>query len=544
MGCSISRDFITNSKTTDELEENYVPPPVSSKTPLEYLEAEANSAKKRSTQHFFQNIVTVNDGKEIRDFYDIDQMPVLGSGITGQVKICIHKETKIQYALKILVKKKLKGDKIEQLKNEITIMAGLDHPQILRLLEYFETPEVIYLVLELCRGGELLDRLNEQKGRHYCEQTACDYIHTMLNAVGYCHNHNIVHRDLKLENFLFVDGTEESALKLIDFGLSQHFDPDESLRSAVGTPYYVAPEVLQGPYDAKCDIWSMGVITYMLLSGSPPFYGKTDAGTLKAVKEGKFHFSEGKFGMISAEAKDFITTCLNKRVKARPTAVEALKHDWFKLLKKTDSQKIVTLNIVEQLKRFVKKSSLEKLCMEVVSHTLLSGQVDMLRKEFVKFDITETGEISYGDLHHTLKRTGSFMEEDLQSLFSGVNFDKTETIRYHEFLAATMSSDSMNEANLRVAFDRISSHNACITFEDIVELLGVDSSEGEVADMLKEHGLNRQSQIFFTQFKSIMTGSSNSPLARSPRLRKSLSFMGDERSRAAIDSETIVLQPL
>lgn len=162
-----------------------------------------------------QNIIKSNHEKDIRDYYDIDHQPVLGSGISGQVKICTHKATKLQYALKSLSKRAVPREKLARMKDEIKCMAMLDHPNILRVHEFFENKDVIYLILELCRGGELLDRLHQQQGHHYSEKVACRYIHTMLTAIAYCHANNVVHRDLKLENFLFENESPSSDLKLI-----------------------------------------------------------------------------------------------------------------------------------------------------------------------------------------------------------------------------------------------------------------------------------------------------------------------------------------
>jgi len=163
-------------------------------------------------------------------------------------------------------------------------MATLDHPGILRLYEYFETKDTIYLVMHLCKGGELLDRLHQQANSRYSEKVACQYIKEMLSAIRYCHDNNIVHRDLKLENFLLDNDDNNSSLKLIDFGLSAYFKESQKLRRAVGTPYYVAPEVLRSNYTSACDIWSLGVIAYMLVSGVAPFYGRNDAEIFRRVK--------------------------------------------------------------------------------------------------------------------------------------------------------------------------------------------------------------------------------------------------------------------
>lgn len=175
--------------------------------------------KPRWQQRLSQNIVTQNFEKNIRDFYEVVDDKVLGSGISGSVRVCIHMTTNHEYALKTLSKRKMRPDELRKLKEEIQFMADLDHPNILRLHEYFETSEVVHLVLELCKGGELLDHLHKQPAHQFPEKVACRYVQTMLSAVSYCHAHNIVHRDLKLENFLLESNEPEAELKLIGKGL-------------------------------------------------------------------------------------------------------------------------------------------------------------------------------------------------------------------------------------------------------------------------------------------------------------------------------------
>ena len=161
------------------------------------------------------NVIKENLDRDIRDIYDIEHQPVLGSGISGQVKVCTHRITKMQYALKSLSKRAMPKERLAKIKEEIHCMAHLDHPNILRLHEYFENENVIYLILEICRGGELLERLHQQPRHLYEEKIACFYVHTMLTAIAYCHANNVVHRDLKLENFLFENDQPDSQLKLI-----------------------------------------------------------------------------------------------------------------------------------------------------------------------------------------------------------------------------------------------------------------------------------------------------------------------------------------
>jgi calcium-dependent protein kinase len=167
------------------------------------------------SKHLSHNIIGCNSSRDIRDFYEIEEGPILGTGVSGSVKVCVHRKTKLQFALKRLNKQQLKPEKLAQLRVEIAIMTGLDHPNILRLHEFFETDAEIYLILELCRGGELLDRLHEQTNHRYSERVACKLIFTMMSAVRYCHANSIVHRDLKLENFLFESEQPDSQLKLI-----------------------------------------------------------------------------------------------------------------------------------------------------------------------------------------------------------------------------------------------------------------------------------------------------------------------------------------
>ena len=410
------------------------------------------------------------------------------------VTVCVHRKTGIKYALKTLLKKKVKQNSLEKLRVEIKIMAMLDHPNILRLHECFETLDKIYLVLDLCTGGELLDRLHLE--HHYSEKVACKLIHTMLAAVRYCHDHNIVHRDLKLENFLFENEEYGAELKLIDFGLSQHFEPEEVLHAPVGTPYYVAPEVLDGNYDARCDVWSIGVIAYMLLSGSPPFYGHNDAETLRSVKAGQFAFSKKQFGNISNEAKDFITTCLTKSVAHRPSAEEAQAHVWFRLLL-PENREPVSLKIVDRLRGFQDKSPLLRLCMEVVAHTLSSDQISELRKEFLKFDISDSGVISYDHMKQALLQNGSMSEEDISTIFQNMDVEHTGEIHYHEFIAATISRNEIKEENIKVAFEMLSNHHEVITVADIVDLLGKDATKDDIDNIVKDLNMNPNASLTY-----------------------------------------------
>ena len=158
----------------------------------------------------------------------------------------------------------------------------MDHPNILRMYEFYEDNCNYHLVTEICTGGELFDRIVEQE--HLSEKYCAEIMEQVISGVNYCHQKNIVHRDLKPENLLLLNKKPNSPIKIIDFGTSQAFDPTKKMKARLGTPYYIAPEVLNKKYNEKCDVWSCGVIMFVILSGYPPFQGGTDIEILTKVK--------------------------------------------------------------------------------------------------------------------------------------------------------------------------------------------------------------------------------------------------------------------
>ena len=496
MGCIFSSKSGASSSQDTKLQSNML-------DEKEREEATENSKVERKSKHLHQNMVKEEYNKgsllkyytygysfiiydiyvDIHEIYEIKKARVLGKGLNGSVVEGIHKKSGLKYAVKTLLKSKLKADAIEKFKSEVRIMALLDHPNIVRLVESYETKDEVFLVLELCTGGELLDRLH--KVSHYSEKMACKLIHSIVSAVRYCHDNNIVHRDLKLENFLFMDNSPDAELVLIDFGLSQHFDREEILHAPVGSPYYVAPEVLQGSYDAKCDVWSIGVITYMLLTGSPPFNGPSMTKVLEAVVNAEITFDEKEFGKYSESAKDFIKTCLTREVSKRPTAAELQQHPWLHSIPDSHEE-LISPSIIENLKGFQSRKLLSKLCAEVVAHTLNPNQISELRKEFLKLDKDDSGEISFDELKQALLSQGQFNEEEIHKMFEGIDLERTGMIHYHEFIAATTNMSQVDEGSLRAAFDRLSGHRDVVTVDDIQDMLGADATDKELDEIVKD----------------------------------------------------------
>jgi len=246
-----------------------------------------------------------------------------------------------QVAVKIVKKpSRLSVDKVEMLQAEIDVLRSIEHPNLVRLYDVHETAAKLYLVMELCGGGELFDRI-VTLGK-YTEEDARLFTFKLLNAVLYLHDKKICHRDLKPENILLSSSRADAELKITDFGLSRitmagDDRKERMLHTRCGTPGYAAPEVLASEretgeggrrYSLPCDMWAVGVIVYILLCASPPFHGRSDAEMNAKIKRGEFSFPDKFWAHISDSAKDFITGCLTVDPARRLTAMEALQHDW------------------------------------------------------------------------------------------------------------------------------------------------------------------------------------------------------------------------
>jgi len=251
----------------------------------------------------------------------------LGRGAFSIVYLANQKSTGQQYAIKVINKKDLGKDYEKNLRMEVDILKQVRHPNIIALKELFDTPDKLYLVMELVTGGELFDRIVE-KGS-YTESEASALVSKMVSAVEYLHNINIVHRDLKPENLLLKRADSDLEVAIADFGLSKIVGQQLMMQTACGTPSYVAPEVLNASgYGKEVDMWSIGVITYILLCGFPPFYGDTVPEIFEQIMEASFDYPEEYWSHVSSNAKDFINKLLQVEPEARMTAGVALKHPW------------------------------------------------------------------------------------------------------------------------------------------------------------------------------------------------------------------------
>ncbi|KAG2655692.1 hypothetical protein PVAP13_1KG031400 [Panicum virgatum] len=274
--------------------------------------------------------VRVEFGYE-RDFearFEVGRL--LGHGQFGYTFAATDRQSGDRVAVKRIDKAKMtRPVAVEDVKREVKILKALKgHENIVHFYNAFEDDSYVYIVMELCEGGELLDRILAKKNSRYSEKDAAVVVRQMLKVTAECHLRGLVHRDMKPENFLFKSNKEDSPLKATDFGLSDFIKPGRKFHDIVGSAYYVAPEVLKRRSGLESDVWSIGVITYILLCGRRPFWDKTEDGIFKEVLRNKPDFRKRPWSSISPGAKDFVKRLLVKNPRARLTAAQALSHPW------------------------------------------------------------------------------------------------------------------------------------------------------------------------------------------------------------------------
>ena len=393
--------------------------------------------------------------RDIRKTYKFNTDKNVGQGHFGSVRKGYRRGVipRKYYAIKSISKKQLSQKDLEDLIKEVDIIASLDHPNIVKFYETYHDNFYFHIVMELCTGNELLDHiLNEGK---LSEEKVCVVITKVLHAISYCHSRGVTHRDLKPENILFQSKEPDSEIKLIDFGLSRKYNSEEKMHTILGTPFYVAPEVLKGEYDEKCDIWSIGALSYIMLCGEPPFKGTSNNEIFTKILNEEVKFSS-KWKNISDEAKNFVMMCLRKNPEKRPNAMEALLHPWFSgLLAEIHDKSNLTKEILINLKNFKITELFKQIIMKYLVNMLSEKEIKKYKMAFYAMDIKHNGTIEETELEVAFKEGEvPITKEEIKGIISIVDESGKGSIDYTEFLVASINQDEIiTKEKLKFAFN-------------------------------------------------------------------------------------------
>ena len=437
----------------------------------------------------------------LTDKYDI--IKEIGSGGFSRCLLVKNKITNQNFACKELIKKSISN--YEGLMKEVNLMIKLDHPNIIKLYEYYEDEKNIYLIMELCTGGELFDKIikNTENGKPFTEKQVAHIFKQMMSAVNYCHKNGIVHRDLKPENLLYFDQSEDSPIKVIDFGMSQRFDHEKFMTEKVGTAYYVSPEVIQGKYDEKCDIWSAGVILYILICGYPCFNGEDDKEIINAILRGKVQFYSPEWDNISEDVKNLVLKMCCPPEK-RLTAEQVLNEPWVKD-NAPNSSKNEFPKKIEGLKKYSGSDKLRKAVLTYIASRLSENEVKEIKEIFQSIDTDNDGKITSEEMKKALSQGDINMKFD-EDIFKKIDTDNSGNIEYTEFISASIEKNVyMNEEKLRDAFNLFDTDkNGKISKKEINKVLkmGVDSKE--LDEIMTKHDMNKDGEIDFKEFMIMM----------------------------------------
>lgn len=437
--------------------------------------------------------------------YLLDQGAVLGTGMSGSVCRARVKNTGLEVAVKMITTENMEAYRRDQTLEEVRNQLAMDHPHICRMLEVYEEPSRLILVMECIQGPSLYAHLT--KAGYYSERDASGWMKQMCGAIAYCHAHGVCHRDLKPENFCLESDSGEARVKLIDFGLSQRMF-DYPMTHACGSLYYVAPEVFKQNYTEKCDVWSLGIITFALLCGCLPFDGHDDREVYRAIRSGKYTFPPGI--TISLEARSFIAGMLRMDGRQRFSANEALVHRW---LADTDATGAAALEpaVLDGMRKFVQSDTLKRAVLSAVAPVATVKEVTRWADQFEALDAKGCGFVSVEDLARKLAELASIDEAEAQKLSAALAASSdnpgaggNELVSYSAFLAACLSAHmttTLSEQDVRELFDRID--------HDRDGRISVDELEANLGDLLDMEELRERlggDQITFDEFRKRLLG--------------------------------------
>ncbi|CAJ1971401.1 unnamed protein product [Sphenostylis stenocarpa] len=450
--------------------------------------------------------ITGKPFEDVKQHYSLGKE--LGRGQFGVTYLCTENSTGLQYACKSISKRKLvRRDDKEDMKREIQIMQHLSgQSNIVEFKGTYEDKHSVHVVMELCEGGELFDRIIA-KG-HYSERAAASVCRQIVKVVNICHFMGVMHRDLKPENFLLSSKDDKGLLKATDFGLSVFIEEGKVYRDIVGSAYYVAPEVLRRSYGKEVDIWSAGVILYILLSGVPPFWAETEKGIFDSILRGHIDFESNPWPSISSSAKDLVRKMLTEHPKKRITSAQVLEHPWLKEGGNA-SDKPIDSAVLSRMKQFRAMNKLKKLALKVIAENLSEEEIQGLKAMFTNMDTDNNGTITYEELREGLQRLGSKLTEaEVRQLMDAADVDGNGSIDYIEFITATMHRHRLErDEHLYGAFQYFDKDGSGYITRDELESAMKENGMGDedtIREIISEVDTDNDGRINYDEFCTMM----------------------------------------
>jgi calcium-dependent protein kinase len=476
-------------------------------------DTQQKASKQSSMLQGTSGIIRDLKGGKFHEKYQILQ--VIGHGSFGKIILAEPRDN-------VLMKVAIKAIPVDVLSNsysfmleEIKILRSVDHPNIIKYLDHFESEKYLYLVMEYCAGGELFEKIVQNK--RFLESDARTVMNKLLRAINHCHHNGIIHRDIKPENIMYASKEHKAEVKLIDFGLSKLSKGNMWDNAIVGTPFYVSPEILDGIYGTESDIWALGVVMYILLSGCMPFGGvSTHDIFLKIRRFTGFTFDGILWKSISSEAKDLLNKLCNVNPKRRLKASEALAHPWFEkehFEEMTQEQIDIQTQIIDSLREYRGANKLRKAAMNVFIKHIEEEDIENLRLAFWKMDHDKTGLITCTALQQVMRNMKFEMEADeIDKIIQDINFEGQTLINYSEFLAATISTQQfLSEERLWALFKHFDPNEDNLLSVDAVKrklaAQGKRMNTQEIKDIMKSQDINEKyegRQMSFGGFKRVM----------------------------------------
>ena len=451
---------------------------------------------------------------------------ILGRGSFGIVYLVKQRYLSRYFAMKVIKKSPTKAkEEEENLMNEVDILRKLDHPNIVKITDFYSLKTEYNIITEYCQEGELFDEIKAQSP--FNEALAAWYLKQILSAVCYCHNMNIIHRDLKPENILIVKRQKNGfhPIKIIDFGTAKVFQKEKAEHVLIGSAYYIAPEVLSRNYTELCDLWSCGVILYILLTGRPPFNGASEEEIMKKIKEGNYDLKKYPWGVISEEAKDLVKGLLQINTKKRYTAKAALEHKWFKI-EKTKST-VMTYNVkhrqlnklIDNLVKYRSDNILRCAVIALLVHNSIQlNQAHDAVKLFNQIDKNGDGKISKDELFNGLQPykkdiSDEQLRKQVDIIFNNIDSDHNGYLEYEEFVRAAIDKDHFLSVNfLQFAFNYFDKdHDGEITLEEVKNKFFLSDknrnnakAQEQLQQSFNEIDINGDGKLSFEEFGKMM----------------------------------------